>query len=73
MNEPHALPSVRIVRGEPDEIELAALVAGLVATRTPDVEDIAVNQQRWTDPARRVRGAGPRRQGPDAWRWSFHD
>ncbi|WP_199434002.1 acyl-CoA carboxylase subunit epsilon [Qaidamihabitans albus] len=62
-------PLLRIVRGEPDDAELAALttvVAALAATehdpgRTPA-------RSRWGDPAARVRG--PLRPGNGAWRAS---
>jgi len=64
-------PAVRIVRGTPDEIELAALVAGLVAAGPAEEDEVAAGAQRWADPARRVRGPVGWRPGPDAWRWSL--
>lgn len=63
-------PAVRIVRGTPDEIELAALVASLAAVQ-PLEDETATEAHRWADPARQVRGAEPWRPGPDAWRWSL--
>ena len=63
-------PAVRIVRGAPDDVELAALVASLAAAQ-PLEDETATEARRWADPARRLRGAGPWRPGPDAWRWSL--
>jgi len=63
--------SVRIVRGTPDDVELAALVAGLAATRTHDEDEVAAGAHRWAGPARLVRGTDAWRPGPDAWRWSL--
>ncbi|WP_248258438.1 acyl-CoA carboxylase subunit epsilon [Georgenia sp. EYE_87] len=72
-----AAPAVRVVHGRPDELELAALVAGIVAARgrvdelggLPDDAAERV-RTRWTDRAR-VIGVPP---GPGAgsWRWSLH-
>jgi hypothetical protein len=76
-------PAVRIVRGSPDEVELAALVAGLAAvaaaTGLPDDE---APLDEWTNRARSVRGNGAGvtarsfggrsgRHNADAWRWSL--
>lgn len=71
-------PRVRVLRGAPDDVELAALVAGLVAVGTaaeaagPAAEDLprAPGGSAWADPARRVPAARAWRPGPDAWRWS---
>ncbi|WP_019134913.1 acyl-CoA carboxylase epsilon subunit [Cellulomonas massiliensis] len=61
---------VHVVRGAPDEVELAALVAGLLATAP--VEDPALaHPPAWTDHRRWVRGPVASRPGPDAWRWSL--
>ena len=69
---------VQVVRGAPDDVELAALVAGLVAAsagREPVDEDPGAGARtaraRWVAPGR-LRGAAPRPHGPDAWRWSLH-
>ena len=64
---------VQVVRGAPDDLELAALVAGLVAASgRADDRDEPPARPAWSDPARTVRGrpahATP---GPDAWRWSL--
>ena len=69
---------VRVVRGEPDDTELAALVAGLAAGTARQAETTAghdrhderdaVARRRWrraTEPM-----AGLPAPGPDAWRWS---
>jgi hypothetical protein len=75
------LAHVQVVRGTPDEVELAALVAGIVAAvgqDDPHAEDEPTGAGRtaWSDPARRVGGGaagsgGSWRTGPDAWRWSL--
>jgi len=71
-------PHVQVVRGTPDDVELAALVAGLVAAaahRAPPDDGTEVPARaaraRWTAPGR-LRGATPPTRGPDAWRWSLH-
>lgn len=75
-------PEVRVVRGDPDELELAALVAGLVAGagRTdrsggaghdgPDgpAQRAARARRRWCDAQSPL--ASATRPSPDAWRWS---
>lgn len=63
---------VRVVRGDPDEVELAALVAGILAAAAGMAaqEAAPVEPPPWTDPARRFDGAV--RPGPSAWRWSLH-
>ncbi|MHB1064709.1 MAG: acyl-CoA carboxylase subunit epsilon [Georgenia sp.] len=74
---PMAWPAVRVVRGRPDEVELAALVAGIVAAsaRSTDLGglvDEAAEPVRthWTNRAHQLGGtASP---GPGAWRWSLH-
>ena len=62
---------VQVVRGAPDEVELAALVAGLVAQAAPP-EDGPVPTAAWTDRRRAL----PRRPAPSpglgSWRWSLH-
>ena len=61
---------VRVVRGTPDETELAALVAGIVAARA---DDGAASPEEgltsvWGDHGRRL--GLPARPGGAAWRWS---
>jgi hypothetical protein len=76
-------PDVRVVRGDPDEIEVAALVAGLAAVAAADgLPDDAAPLDEWTNRARSVRGNGAGvtaknfggragRHNADAWRWSL--
>ncbi|HEY0186483.1 MAG TPA: acyl-CoA carboxylase subunit epsilon [Cellulomonas sp.] len=76
------LAHVQVVRGVPDDVELAALVAGIVAAVGQDddphgADPVAAGARAaWSDPARRI-GGGPAgrgsawRTGPDAWRWSL--
>jgi hypothetical protein len=73
---------VRVVRGQPDDVEVAALVAGLaaVAAARPEPEDAAPLDE-WTNRARSLRGNGAAtaknfggragRHNADAWRWSL--
>jgi hypothetical protein len=75
-------PEVRVVRGEPDDIELAALVAGLAAgsaagtaaTAVAAVADLDETQtaarQRWRAAVHRLNR--PLDRGMDTWRWSLH-
>ncbi|MGV8977668.1 MAG: acyl-CoA carboxylase subunit epsilon [Cellulomonas sp.] len=65
--------SVRVVRGAPDEAELAALVAGIVAASArSDDDDEPASRSMWSDPARAI-GTDPMSAapGPDTWRWSL--
>ena len=64
---------VRVVRGAPDDVELAALVAGLVAASArSDDDDEPTTRSMWRDRARAMRGDPVRTApGPDAWRWSL--
>jgi hypothetical protein len=67
---------VRVVRGTPDDMELAALVAGLMAAasdraRLAELSDRSVAAP-WADRRRTMRGSRVGlRPGPDAWRWSL--
>lgn len=63
---------VRVVKGAPDDAELAALVAGLVAAgadATDDPDD-GSRSTVWADPRRRW--GVPAKPGRAAWRWSTH-
>jgi len=67
-------PHVQVVRGTPDDVELAALVAGLVAAAGAGADDAdgPAPHDGWSDRARALRGAGAAwRTGPDAWRRSL--
>ncbi len=65
-------PLLRVVRGRPDDAELAALtvvVAGLAAASAGEVERPRP-RTRWADPASRLRLSA--RPGPTAWRASAY-
>jgi len=75
-------PDVHIVRGQPDELEVAALVAGLAAVAaTSGLPDDVAPLDEWTNRARTLRGTGgvsarsfggrDGRHNADAWRWSL--
>jgi hypothetical protein len=76
-------PSVRVVRGTPDEVEVAALVAGLAAAAAAaEVPADAAPVDEWTNRVRGLRGTGAGataktfggrsgRHNADAWRWSL--
>ncbi|MDM7855725.1 acyl-CoA carboxylase epsilon subunit [Cellulomonas alba] len=64
---------VQVVRGEPDDVELAALVAGLVAASSAAGDEWVerpAERSAWVARRHGVRPAGWR-TGPDAWRWSL--
>jgi len=64
---------VQVVRGEPDDVELAALVAGLVAASSAAGDEWTerpAERSAWVSHRHGVRPAGWR-TGPDAWRWSL--
>ena len=67
--------ALRVVHGEPDDDELAALVAGIVAARAAaDDEDGAGSADgsgpAWSDYGRRL---GDRHTpGATTWQWSLH-
>ncbi|WP_125774160.1 acyl-CoA carboxylase epsilon subunit [Antribacter gilvus] len=73
---------VRVVRGEPDDLEVAALVAGLAAVAAAVEPDDVAPVDEWTNHARSLRGNGAGatarsfggragRHNADAWRWSL--
>ena len=70
-------PDVRVLRGAPDDVELAALVAGIAAGRRPEEAPTGghdharrevVARRRWRDGAQAL--SDPLAPGLDAWRWS---
>jgi len=60
----------RVVRGEPDDAEVAALTAVLAAFSGAAAadEDARATRDAWSDPAARLRT--PLTPGPGAWRAS---
>jgi len=62
---------VQVVRGAPDDHELAALVAGLMSRSAPVVEDDPTAHSAWTDRRRSVRASATWAAGGDSWRWSL--
>ena len=64
---------VHVVRGETDDVELAALVAGLVAAGSGTHDDApAASPSAWSDRSRALRAASRSlAPGTDAWRWSL--
>ncbi|ONI83762.1 acetyl-CoA carboxylase biotin carboxyl carrier protein subunit [Saccharothrix sp. ALI-22-I] len=65
----NGVPHLRVVRGNPDDVELAvvtAVVAGLAAGAGPTEDE--PRRSAWADKSRLVRRALPR--GPGAWRAS---
>lgn len=82
MSEPQPHPGarahVRVLHGAPDDDELAALVAGLVAASSQADRDADDDRERhvsataWSDRTRDLRGRGlAHAPGPDSWRWSM--
>ncbi len=67
--------ALRIVRGTPDEAELAALVAGVVAMASVTEDEApGAPTSAWMDRSRSLRGRpirGPLGRGEAAWRHSL--
>ncbi|GMA30593.1 hypothetical protein GCM10025875_05850 [Litorihabitans aurantiacus] len=67
---------MRVVRGTPDAVELAALIAGLsAATAAGGAQEPAeAVRHRWQDRSHALRGGsrGLPARGANAWRWSLH-
>lgn len=59
-------PFLRVVRGEPDDAELAALLAVLAASAAGAETPAAPAASAWRDRARRLHA--PVLHGPGAWR-----
>lgn len=55
-----------IVRGEPSDAELAALIAALAAVANAAAAEPPALRSAWADPAHRLRT--PLHPGPNAWR-----
>ncbi|WP_297082067.1 acyl-CoA carboxylase subunit epsilon [uncultured Demequina sp.] len=70
-----AAAGLRIVRGAPDEAELAALVAGMVAVSNAEDDDpVGAPTSAWMDRSRSMRGRRvmfPIGRGDAAWRHSL--
>jgi len=69
-----AAAALKVVRGTPDEEELAALVAGFVAiTLARDEDAPGAPTSAWMDRSRTLRGSrvGVLGRGPSAWRHSL--
>lgn len=67
-------PHVQVVRGVPDDVELAALVAGLVAAAseaTGEADPADGSVTAWSDRRRSLRATATPAPGRDAWRWSL--
>ncbi len=66
--------SLKVVRGTPDDEELAALVAGMVAmVQAGEDETPGAPTSAWMDRSRTMRGrrVGVLGRGPSAWRHSL--
>ena len=63
-----ARPLLRVVRGEPDDAELAALIAVVTASAGAAAPAPEPEPDAWTDRSRLVRRELP--HGPGAWRAS---
>jgi hypothetical protein len=61
-------PLLRIVRGTPDDVELAALTAVVASLPGPAAEEEQPAQSAWSAPETRLRT--PLHPGPGAWRAS---
>ncbi|PFG33703.1 acyl-CoA carboxylase epsilon subunit [Sanguibacter antarcticus] len=61
---------VRVIRGTPDDVELAALVAGLVAAASSPALPEDPPRSAWSDRSRTLPGAQGSRDA-DGWRWSL--
>ena len=63
---------LQVVRGAPDDVELAALVAGIMAAATAaPSEQPASRTAAWSDRRRQLRPVPAACPGADSWRWSL--
>lgn len=66
-----AAAQMRVVRGAPDDVEVAALVASLAAVASRQTDTVAEPARR-SEWERRLRAdPATRRAGADGWRWSL--
>ncbi|MEU0532475.1 acyl-CoA carboxylase epsilon subunit [Amycolatopsis tolypomycina] len=61
-------PRLRVVRGLPDDAELAAVVAALLVVSAAGPSSPVPARSAWAAPG--ARRDAPRTAGPDAWRLS---
>ncbi len=61
-------PVLRVVRGTPDDAELAALTAAVVSLSVPHSEPRPARRSEWSNRRDQVRTPLP--HGPNAWRAS---
>jgi hypothetical protein len=61
-------PLLRVVRGTPDDVELAALATVVASLSGRDEEEETARHSAWGDPATLHRGQ--HQPGPGAWRTS---
>lgn len=59
----------RVVRGEPTDVEVAALTVVLAAVGSDDDDPAPATRDAWSDPAARIRT--PLSAGPGAWRATY--
>jgi len=64
-----ALPGIKVVKGQPDEEELAALVASIVSAKASQTLE-QTRSSVWQDP--QPRWGLPPTPSASAWRWSAH-
>ena len=57
--EPVERPVLHVVRGTPDDLELAALVAVVSAAAVGPADPVPVTRSAWCDPRRSVRSSLP--------------
>ena len=62
-------PRVRIVRGDPTDAEVVALVTGLMTVAAEAPRSGWPRPTGWVDRSRALRADVP--HSPDAWRWSL--
>jgi len=64
-------PFLRVVRGEPDDVEVAAVTAAVVALANTGAGEVEpAGRSRWSERGSLMRA--PLRHGPGAWRGSAY-